>query len=157
MPYALGARSRAQLERVHPRLVSVVELAIGRSVQDFSVHDGARTQAEQDELVRRGASRTRNSRHLVQPDGYGHAVDLVPWINGQLRWEWAPIYDIAAAMHAAAIELKVPLVWGGVWERQLNSLPAGRSAMKAAVEQYCLRHPGPDFIDGPHFELARGL
>jgi peptidoglycan L-alanyl-D-glutamate endopeptidase CwlK len=39
-----------------------------------------------------------NSRHLIRSDGFGHAVDLVPWINGKPRWEWKPIYHIAAAV-----------------------------------------------------------
>lgn len=155
-PFALGARSRRELDGVHPRLVRVVELAIGRSRQDFTVHDGLRTQDEQRALVRRGASQTMDSKHRIQPDGYGHAVDLVPWIAGRARWEWPPIFDIAVAVQAAAIEEGVDLRWGGVWDRALNDLPRGAVALENEVGDYVERRRAMGkkaFIDGPHYEL----
>ena len=152
MTYALGERSRAKLSGVHPRLVAVVNRAIALTEQDFAVTDGVRTLAQQQVLVSKGASKTLNSRHLPQPDGYGHAVDLVPFVDGP-RWEWPLIYPIAAAMRTAARELNVPLVWGGVWDRKLFELPNTPDALKDAVAAYCLRHPGPDFIDGPHYQM----
>lgn len=151
--YKLGARSRSELSGVHPDLVACVERAIAITTQDFSVHDGIRSPAEQKELVARGASKTLNSRHLTQPDGYGHAVDLVPYVNGQLRWEWPLIYPVAEAMAIAARERGVSLRWGGVWDRVLETLPADADGLKKAVQAYVVRHPGPDFIDGPHFEI----
>ncbi|WP_084398356.1 M15 family metallopeptidase [Henriciella aquimarina] len=151
--FKLGARSRSELTGVHPDLVRCVEKAIATTPQDFSVHDGIRSPAEQERLVARGASKTMNSRHLTQPDGYGHAVDLVPYVNGQLRWEWPLIYPIAAAMHAAADEVGVRLRWGGVWDRMLDELPGTADGLKQAVQEYAVRHPGPDFLDGPHFEI----
>lgn len=36
----------------------------------------------------------------------------------------------------------------------LQVLVAGQY-MRREVDAYCARHPGPDFIDGPHFELPR--
>lgn len=154
MTYSLGAGSRAELKGVHPQLVSIVERAIALTVQDFGVHDGVRTKAQQQALVNKGASKTLNSRHLIRPDGFGHAVDLVPFEGGKLRWEWPLIYPVAAAVQTAAIELGVGLTWGGVWDRRLDQLPRGAAALQAAVRDYCDRHPGVDFIDGPHFELA---
>lgn len=152
MTFFLGAKSRAELHGVHPRLVVVVERAIQITPVDFGVHDGLRTLEHQRRLFNSGASKTMSSKHLPQPpDGYGHAVDLVPYIGGQLRWEWPPIYSIAAAVRQAAQELDVRLVWGGVWDRVLNEL---RGPLKPHVEEYCARHPGPDFIDGPHYQLA---
>ncbi|QAY77935.1 M15 family metallopeptidase [Sphingosinicella sp. BN140058] len=158
MAYTLGARSRAELAGVHPKLVQVVERAIAITQQDFSVHDGLRTEAEQRELVRRGASKTMNSMHRRQADGFGHAVDLVPFINGQLRWEWKPIFAIAAAVRQAAGELGVKLIWGGVWDRPLEALHPAPDYMEQAVNAYVTRRRGigkTAFIDGPHFELAR--
>lgn len=154
MSVSLSDRSRAELKGVHPDLVGVVQSAIVLTTQDFCVHDGVRTLDEQKALVRSGASRTMNSRHLIRSDGFGHAVDLVPWINGKPRWEWKPIYHIAAAVRRAAIERGAALTWGGVWDRRLNDLPADAAGIEAAVKAYCARHPGPDFIDGPHYELA---
>lgn len=154
MAFNLGEKSRHELLGVHPSLVLVVERAILVTAQDFSVHDGLRTEDEQREYVRTGASKTMQSKHLPQVDGYGHAVDLVPFINGQLRWEWEPIYAIAAAVHHAALELDVELVWGGVWDRKFNGLPGSVDGLRRAVVDYAARHPGPDFLDGPHFQLA---
>lgn len=157
MPYKLGAQSLARLEGVEPRLVAVVKAAIDITAQDFAVHEGVRSYNTQVEYVRRGVSKTLRSKHLEQPDGFGHAVDLVPYVDGKLRWEWEPIYRIASAMREAAKAQKVKLVWGGVWDRALNDIElgplTGPAAMKKAVEAYCARHPGPDFIDGPHYQL----
>jgi len=158
MTYTLGNKSRAELAGVHPKLVALVERAIQLSAQDFSVHDGLRTEAEQREYVRRGVSKTMASQHMKQADGFGHAVDLVPFINGQLRWEWKPIYQIAAAVRAAAVELGVDLIWGGVWDRPFEQLPGDAKAIEQAVNSYVARRRAlgkTAFIDGPHFELAR--
>ena len=86
MAFVLGERSKAELIGVEPGLVALVELAIQITPQDFSVHDGLRTIEQQREYVARGASRTMDSRHLKQDDGYGHAVDLehISTIRGHL-------------------------------------------------------------------------
>lgn len=157
MPYSLGSKSLAELEGVHPHLVGVVNRAIVITKQDFSVHDGLRTQAEQREYVRRGVSKTMNSMHMKQPDGFGHAVDLVPWINGQLRWEWKPIFNIAAAVRIAADQLGVGLIWGGVWDRDFLTFGETAADMEAAVNGYVARRRGlgkTAFIDGPHWQMA---
>lgn len=155
MTFALGARSRAELVGVHPRLVAVVERAIQLTAVDFSVHDGLRTETEQRALVARGASKTMNSKHRRQADGHGHAVDLVPFVNGKLRWEWPLIYPIADAVGRAATELGVSLRWGGVWDRPMSQLGGSPEQLKREVAAYCVRHPGADFLDGPHFELLK--
>lgn len=153
MVYSLGEKSYKELVGVHPRLIKVVERAIQLSQQDFSVHDGLRTTDEQKQLVARGASKTMLSKHLPQGDGLGHAVDLVPYINGKLRWEWEPIYVIAEAVYLAAKEYEVDLVWGAVWDRPISAYGGNSEAMRNAVAAYCDRHAGVDFIDGPHYEL----
>lgn len=156
MPYRLGTSSLKNLDDVHPALVEVVKRAIQVTKQDFGVHDGARTLEEQREYVKRGVSKTMNSRHLVQKDGLGHAVDLVPYINGKLRWELDACFPIAVAMGRAAAEREVELVWGCVWDRRMSSYDCGSvEGLRKAVEAYKKRHAGSDFLDGPHFELAR--
>ena len=158
MTYTLGKKSLAELAGVHPRLIAVVKRAIEITEQDFSVHDGLRTETEQREYVRRGVSKTMNSKHMKQGDGFGHAVDLVPFINGQLRWEWKPIYTIAVAVRAAAIELDVPLIWGGVWDRDFETLPGSATEIENAVNSYVTRRRAlgkTAFVDGPHWELAK--
>lgn len=157
MGFQLGKSSRAELTGVAAPLVAVVERAIKISVVDFAVHDGIRTVEEQRRFVAQGVSKTMKSKHLE-----GRAVDLVPWVDGKLRWWWPQIYQIAAAMHQAARELRVPIVWGCVWDRRLNDLAPGVTdpamlpkAMQAEGLAYNARHPGPDFPDGPHYELVK--
>ena len=108
MGYKLGLRSKQRLSGVHPDLVAVVELAISKSEQDFSVTEGIRHIERQRMLVATGKSTTMNSRHLT-----GHAVDLVPY---PVSWDWEHFYPIADAMQAAAEELGVDLEWGGDWK-----------------------------------------
>lgn len=112
MTFRLSSRSRARMKGVHPDLVAVVEAAIGLTPVDFMVTEGLRDARRQAALVRSGASRTLNSRHLT-----GHAVDIAALVDGQLRWDW-PLYPrIAAAFKAAARKAGVPIIWGGDWPR----------------------------------------
>lgn len=148
--FKLGTRSRAELKGVHPDLVAVVERALELTVQDFGVHDGIRTLEEQKKFVATGVSQTLESRHLT-----GHAVDLVPYVNGQLRWENGPLYKIADAVRMAARELQVPLRWGGNWDAgftESTALPQDLVADYVARRRAAGKEP---FIDRPHFELPR--
>jgi peptidoglycan L-alanyl-D-glutamate endopeptidase CwlK len=120
--FTLGTRSRANLQGVHPDLVKVVQRAIQITNQDFTVIEGLRDIKRQEELLRKGATQTMNSRHLT-----GHAVDITPWVNGQISWDWKYYPEMAKAMKDAAKELKVDLEWGGNWK---------------------------SFKDGPHFQLT---
>ena len=152
----LGLKSRMELTGVHPRLVDVVKFAIAYTEQDFRVVDGVRSVEEQRDLVERGASKTMASKHLRQADGYGHAVDLVPVVNGVPRWEWPLIYPIVQAMHLASEKMNVPLVWGGVWDRPLLSLASNMLPME--VEHYVERRKRigkTAFLDGPHYQLGQ--
>ena len=111
MSFVLSKRSRERMRGVHPALIGVVERAIELTPVDFMVTEGLRTLERQAQLVRAGASRTLNSRHLS-----GHAVDLAALVDGAVRWDW-PLYPrIAGAMKAAAAERGVALNWGGDWK-----------------------------------------
>ena len=161
MTYSLGTKSRANLARIHPDLRRVVERAITITTQDFCVYDGARSAAEQNALYRSGASQKdgfkSKSNHQATPDGWGHAVDLVPWVDGKPVWDdtWERHYAVALAMARAAFDLAIQIRWGGNWYEPMNIYTPSLAAMKAAVERYKRDHPGPDFIDAPHFELWR--
>lgn len=119
--YPMDQKSKDKMKGVDSRLVSVVELAYTYSPVKFIVTEGLRTVERQTQLVKQGASKTMNSKHLT-----GKAVDLAPVVDGKVRWDWPLFYPMADAMKKAALELKVPLQWGGDWRT---------------------------FKDGPHFEI----
>lgn len=124
-------RSLRNLQGIHPDLRKVMDRALQEAPFVFVVTEGLRTLERQRELVRIGASKTLNSRHLT-----GHAVDLVPFVDidkdGKVETEemyaW-PLYNkLAPVIKAAALKEGVDIVWGGDWKK---------------------------FRDGPHWELDR--
>lgn len=159
MSYKLGNTSQQRLVGVHPNLVKVVQRAIELSQMDFAVNEGLRTLERQRRLVASGASQTLNSKHLKQADGFGHAVDLVPWGdfdgNGtsEISWNWAHFYPIAHAMRTTAKELGVRVRWGGCWQC-LNDTDLDTDVL---VQNYAAARKAQGkraFMDGPHFELC---
>ena len=138
MAYSLSVRSLKALEGVEPGLVKVVKAAIKKTTQDFLVVQGCRTKEEM--WANYGKGRTvaqlaakgvpaiyakpkegkvtwlndpLKSNHRVHPDGFGHAVDLVPY---PVDWnDLAKFKAISVAMKAAAKELSVAMSWGGDW------------------------------------------
>lgn len=122
----LNAKSLSLLQKVHPDLAKVTKRAAEVCLVEFIVTCGARTLAEQKVLVAKGFSKTMRSRHIPGGNGFSHAVDVAPVIDGKVRWDWPPFHKIADAMKRAARELKVPIEWGGDWKT---------------------------FKDGPHFQL----
>jgi len=109
--FVFGTRSRNNLKGVHPDLVKVCELALKYTPHDFMITEGLRTRARQAQLLKAGASRTMNSRHIT-----GHAIDFAVLVAGKVRWDW-PLYgQVAEAFKRAAKELNVPIIWGGDWK-----------------------------------------
>lgn len=140
--FVLGERSLNNLKGVNDNLVKVVKRAIEISSVDFAVIEGVRTKERQAELVRKGASKTMNSRHLT-----GHAVDIVPVIDGKVSWDFNHYYPLAKAMAQAATELGVKVRWGGAW----STITSKSGTPQEWVKAY--RAGGGRFLDGPHFEL----
>jgi len=128
-------RSEANLKNVHPALVTLVRAVSSFYEKNavggvgFIITCGARTMAEQKRLLAAGATRTLNSRHLIAPNGFSHAVDFAMTVNGKIKWDW-PLYSAnASVVKMVASKLKQPITWGGDWK---------------------------NFKDGPHFELPWG-
>lgn len=139
--FQLGRQSLARLEGVHSDLVRVVRAAIEITPVDFTVLEGVRSRQRQAELLRTGASRTMDSRHLT-----GHAVDLGAFVDGQVRWDWPLYIRIAEAVRRVSMQLDIPIRWGGCWD-----LLSNHASAKSARDSY-----RGNFPDGPHFELPRG-
>lgn len=108
--FKLSKRSLDRLAGVNEALQLVVLRAIQLTEVDFVVLEGLRTRERQLELVKAGASRTMNSRHLT-----GHAVDLGAWVGGEVRWDWPLYYKLAEAMKSAAWDMNTKIEWGGDW------------------------------------------
>lgn len=151
----LGAKSIASLDGVHSSLAGVVRRAIEITTQDFMVLEGVRTEKRQRELYGKGRTKdelraegvdpslaqpgvksvtwTLKSNHFVQADGFGHAVDLVPY---PVDWNTLSKFDaIADAMMKAADELGVSIRHGADWDMDGKRRERGES-------------------DNPHWEIA---
>lgn len=148
--FSLSKKSMKNLEFVHEDLCLIVNRALELTDTDFMVFEGYRSVDRQKALVKSGASRTMNSRHLS-----GHAVDLVPVLTGMPRWDWPLCYRVAEAVKLAAIDYGTPVIWGGVWDRTINGF---EKPCEDEVSDYVLRCKSAKikpFLDGPHFELPR--
>ncbi|ESQ89981.1 peptidase M15 [Asticcacaulis sp. AC460] len=154
--FKLSARSQANLQNVHPKMIRVINRALEISDVDFMAIEGVRTLHRQHQLYGQGRTPaelrkvgvkpdlsrpelpvvtwTLRSKHFVDPrTGYGHAVDLLP-----APYDWKdprPFNQLADAMFAASIELGIPIRWGADWDRDGKPRERGET-------------------DSPHFELV---
>jgi peptidoglycan L-alanyl-D-glutamate endopeptidase CwlK len=147
--FKLSKRSHDRLFGVDPRLVAVVNSAIGITKVDFGVTEGLRTRETQEAYVKAGKSQTMDSKHLT-----GHAVDLVAFVNGAVSWELNLYDDIAEAMRIAAKEHDLPLRWGAAWN--IADIRLWEGSMEAAMNYYIderRRMNRRPFVDAPHWEI----
>jgi peptidoglycan L-alanyl-D-glutamate endopeptidase CwlK len=111
-----------------------------KQIMDFSVIEGMRSLHRQRTLVADGKSKTMRSKHLKQPDGYAHAVDLYPYPIDMERVKAGNAQEIirfgvlSGIILSTARELGINLRWGGDWD----------------MDGETLDHK---FFDAPHFEL----
>ncbi len=154
MSFKLSQRSLGKLEGVHPKLQEVVKLAIGYTNVDFGVTYGVRDPEEQARLVAAGRSQTMKSKHLLQDDGYCHAVDVVAYDGSDVVWEINVYDDICDAFRKAAIEVGISIKWGAAWsEGDIRGYEGtAEDAMNAYIDLRRSQGRRP-FIDGPHFEI----
>jgi peptidoglycan L-alanyl-D-glutamate endopeptidase CwlK len=127
--FHLSDRSIENLQRVHPDLVSCVVLALYQHTPvDFMVIEGLRSMEQQKIYFEEGVSWKLESKHLLQPDGTAHAVDLAPIVDGAVPWnDWSKFEQLNESMVAAAEQIGIMIIWGGNWKVK----------------------------DGPHFQLMR--
>lgn len=136
----LSKQSIDNLTGVHPDLCDVVQAAMLTGIMDFRVAEGVRTIERQKELVAQGASRTMNSKHLIQPDGTGHAVDLYPVpidmvkVHNGVWYELVRFGVLAGIIKTIAANKGVKITWGLDWDNDGETLDHS-------------------FRDGPHFQI----
>ena len=126
---SFGTSSRKKLDSCHIDLQEVCELVIPN--YDFTVLEGFRPNARQDELFRQGKSKLKagESKHNNDPS---YAVDISPY---KIDWENSErFYLLAGMMFQAATQLGVKIRWGGDWDRDWV-------------------HTDQTFFDLPHYEL----
>lgn len=142
----LSAGSVVGLTGVHAALKRVILEAQPRSPIPFDVIEGLRSKERQAQLVKAGASKTADSRHLT-----GHAADLWPldpatgkrlpsdaaFPKGSAEAKaadarlWADLRKIAATVKAVAKEIGVQIEWGGDWGWDAPHFQLNRAAYPA--------------------------
>jgi peptidoglycan L-alanyl-D-glutamate endopeptidase CwlK len=137
MSFKYSSKSLAKLNTCHPDLQKILKKAIKH--YDITILEGIRTKERQEELVRTGMSKTMNSKHLDQGDGYSHAVDCALWPidwNDRDRFVFLQGYlkGLADQMKESG-EITHTLRLGVDWDGDGN------------IKEH-------SFFDGPHIELS---
>lgn len=125
MTFHLGTASMLNLVpaegyQVHPDIIRVAIRALEISSVDGTVipGGGVRTLAQAQDNVRRKTGKLL-SLHRVQPDGYGHAIDLVAYVAslGGATYLMKYARPLAMAVRQAAAELMIPIRQGCDWDQ----------------------------------------
>ena len=111
-----------RLNGVHPKLQAVVLLAALQTDFPFNVSEGIRSKERQIQMFNEGKSKTKNGKHLVQSDGYGHAVDLYPLTEDRKQIDWNGFDRLVEAMESAAEQLGYKITCGHHW-KSFNDSP----------------------------------
>ncbi len=131
--FILSQRSKNNLIGVNPLLIKIAYRALEISTADFAVIEGVRTLEKQKENVKKGVSKTLNSRHLT-----GDAIDILPSaIKPGMEWQPHFFEPVLMAFKQAADEEGVTLRFGKNWKSDPN-LPVETS-----------------FPDYPHIEILK--
>ena len=106
MPH-FGKRSKQRLKGVDIKLQHILNRLV--EIMDVTIIEGLRSQERQDELVKKGASKTKYSKHIK-----GKAVDVAPY---PIDWEDRERFHYMGGMlRGIAHELNIKVRWGGDWD-----------------------------------------
>ena len=104
--YKFGKRSKERLKGVDHRLIKVLDELI--KVMDVTIIEGLRSEKRQKELLEKGATKVKYSRHME-----GKAVDLAPY---PIDWENRDGFHYMGGMiRGIAHQLGLKIRWGGDW------------------------------------------
>jgi len=137
--YTLSMKSQSKLDACHPDLQRVVKVLL--RIMDVTVLEGKRSKSVQKEYVRQGRSQTLKSKHLVQEDGYAHAVDLAPY---PINWKDTERF---AYMQGLAVGIGEMLYREGINTGRI------RSGIDWDLDGNIKEH---SLFDGPHIERIEG-
>ena len=105
--------------------------AIKDSPVDFTITEGLRTVERQKHLYAQGRTTPgikvtqkdgvkSKSNHQAKADGFGHAVDLYPYYNGEVQVTDKDVIPklklVAKHIKATATKLGLKITWGGDWK-----------------------------------------
>lgn len=120
--FTFGTASRSKFRGVHPELIRVAERAIQMSPVDFGVSEGVREYDRQVELVEQKKSTTLHSKHLIQPTGFAHAIDVFAYVNGKSNYTTKYYGPIVQAFIEAGTALGIQLRFGHLWKDFTDSV-----------------------------------
>jgi peptidoglycan L-alanyl-D-glutamate endopeptidase CwlK len=104
--YKFGRKSKKRLKGVDHRLIKVLDELI--KVMDVTIIEGLRSEERQKELLEKGATKVKYSRHME-----GKAVDLAPY---PIDWENRDGFHYMGGMiRGIAHQLGLKIRWGGDW------------------------------------------
>tara|TARA_R110000823_G_scaffold111878_2_gene233181 strand:- start:107 stop:487 length:381 start_codon:yes stop_codon:yes gene_type:complete len=102
-----GRTSKKRLEGVDTRLVDVLNELI--KIMDVTIIEGLRTGERQKELLKKGATKVKYSKHME-----GKAVDLAPY---PIDWKNRDGFHYMGGMiRGIAKQLDIKVRWGGDWD-----------------------------------------
>lgn len=116
MAYVFGKISKGRLTTCDPQLQTVILEVMSLQLMDFAITGGFRNKEVQDEYFRTGKSKVKwpNSKHNSVPS---KAVDVVPYVNGEVSYQRDHCVYLAGLIMAIATELGVKIRWGGNWDQ----------------------------------------
>lgn len=85
-----GARSLLMLNSARAELIIAATETLHmleRDNLDMTVFEGLRTRRQQAINIEKGVSWTMESYHLSDEEGLSRALDLVPYLEGKVRWD----------------------------------------------------------------------
>lgn len=116
MSFKFSGASLQKLADVHPDLSRLAKRVIARSRIDFGIAEGARSPERQAELLKEKKTTTLNSLHLIQDDGFAHAIDITPFVNGKFTTSEKYYRPIIQAFVTESILLGVQVEFGALWK-----------------------------------------
>lgn len=114
--FSLSLRSEAEMLGVKDDLKAVTRRALELSPYDFGVTSGIRTEAEQHEMFKKGAS-NMDGTNRISKHQTGDAIDFMAYDkNGKPTWNMKYYKAVSNAFKMASHELDIPIIWGGDWK-----------------------------------------
>tara|TARA_R100000329_G_C7595457_1_gene211166 strand:- start:841 stop:1218 length:378 start_codon:yes stop_codon:yes gene_type:complete len=105
--YRFGKRSRERLKGVDAKLVNILNELI--KMMDITVIEGLRSAERQEELLAKGATKVKYSKHME-----GKAVDIAPY---PIDWEDRDrFYYMGGMVRGIAKQLGIDVRFGGDWD-----------------------------------------